>query len=781
MSNVIASPGVQFNEIDFTFSARTNSVNSVYMMGFANQGPVYEPIYLSSVSEYEQIFGSPTNSAERYLYHSARQILQNTRAQVLVTRLPYEVKDIVIEDEPGSPVTAKTHSVLVYPMSADVDIDVATGKYDLDASTTYTLLEPINLLFTQTQYDSLLRNGFDWSQTIQYSTGVKAGKTYPIGIVITNNVGSSVNNLFEGMYVGIADNSDTDPAVGFSCITGAKVMPDSVVSYTLDGIVPAVIDWGYADWLPVNEQRLSFKFTSPTTPGDTISDIVLKYPKSYPFTQEEFNDSLIITLFKLRKSIYETSNVQLTNILLEGYMGSVNANKTRVGPSGGAPQSVFLQNIINDPSPYMSVYINPNMSHQNWEDDTSPVVRSLKKIRVADETKNLYAVGVYGTINEQDQKDLGFVPGKVAIGLNVAESADTYPIDITCDAGLSTIWAGIHAKQKNTEIATGSVPAKQDGSFNDEDALGDDKKHTSTITIADLFGKVATSPANRSEIVGAHNAIASQFTNFASLSRKDHIHISDPLRYIFVEGQNYKRAERKPNTTAGAFSFYNEIFWPISHLYTAISTSYVASYPNWFKVSDLNLRKDIWIPPSGVVAANVINSSAFEAPAGFTRGVISGMADAAISPSQSQRDQLYRISMNSISTFPGEGIVIYGQKTLLNKPSAFDRINVRRTFIYLEKAVQTVVKYFVFEPNTYLTRTRAVNTLTPIFEYAKTGGGIYDYKIVCDERNNTASVIDNNEMVIDIYVKPTRTAEFILVNFYATRTDQNFSELVANS
>lgn len=779
MSNVIASPGVQFNEIDFTFSARTNSINSVYMMGFANQGPIYEPIYLSSVSEYEQIFGAPTNSAERYLYHSARQILQNTKAQVLVTRLPYEVKDIITQD-PSTPVAAKSHSVLVYPMSADVAINTATGSYDIDASTTYVLLEPINILFTQTQYDSLLKNGFDWTQTVQYNSGAKLGQTFPIGLVITNNVDSSVNNLFEGLYVGIADNSDTDPAVGFSCITGAKVMPDSVVSYTFNGITPGVVDWGYADWLSVSDQRLSFKFTSPSTPGDTISDIVLKYPKSYPFSQEEFNDSLIITLFKLRKSIYETTNVQLTDILLEGYMGSANANKSRVGPAGGAPQSVFLQNLVNDTSPYMSVYVNPDISHQNWEDDTSPTVRSLKKIRVADETKNLYAVGVYGTINEQDQKDLGFIPGKVSIGLNIAESADTYPIDVTCDAGLSTIWTGIHIKQRNTEIATGSVPAVLDGSFNDEDALGDDKKNIPTITIADLFGKTTTAPLNRSEIIDAHNAIASQFTNFSTLTRKDHIHVSDPLRYIFVEGQNYKRAERKPNTAAGAFSFYNEIYWPISHLYSAISTSYVASYPNWFKVSDLNLRKDIWIPPSGVIAANIINSSVFDAPAGFTRGVISGMADAAISPSQSQRDQLYRISMNSVSTFPGEGIVIYGQKTLLNKPSAFDRINVRRTFIYLEKAVQSVVKYFVFEPNTYLTRTRAVNTLTPIFEYAKSNSGIYDYKIVCDERNNPASIIDNNEMVIDIYVKPTRTAEFILVNFYATRTDQNFSELVAN-
>ena len=129
--------------------------------------------------------------------------------------------------------------------------------------------------------------------------------------------------------------------------------------------------------------------------------------------------------------------------------------------------------------------------------------------------------------------------------------------------------------------------------------------------------------------------------------------------------------------------------------------------------------------------------------------------------------------------FPNEGNVIYGQKTLLKQPSAFDRINVRRLFLNLEKATNQTVKYFVFEPNTLLTRTRVVNTLTPIFENAKNTEGLYDYLIVCDERNNTPDVIDQNELVVDIYLKPVRTAEFILVNFYATRTSANFQELVS--
>jgi phage tail sheath protein FI len=175
------------------------------------------------------------------------------------------------------------------------------------------------------------------------------------------------------------------------------------------------------------------------------------------------------------------------------------------------------------------------------------------------------------------------------------------------------------------------------------------------------------------------------------------------------------------------------------------------------------------------------SDSAFDpwfAPAGFTRGRLTGAAGLALFPTQKQRDQLYKISVNPVPSFPVEGPVVFGQKTLQKLPSAFDRINVRRLFIYLEKATKNTVRNFVFEPNTLLTRTRVVNTLTPIFENVKNTEGVYDYLIICDERNNTPDIIDSNELRVDIYLKPTRAAEFILVNFYATKTGTDFNELV---
>jgi len=125
------------------------------------------------------------------------------------------------------------------------------------------------------------------------------------------------------------------------------------------------------------------------------------------------------------------------------------------------------------------------------------------------------------------------------------------------------------------------------------------------------------------------------------------------------------------------------------------------------------------------------------APAGFNRGEFSGVLDIAINPNQKQRDRIYELGINPVVYFNGDGYTVFGQKTMQTKPTAFDRINVRRLFLYLERAVAKTVKYYVFEPNTEYTRKRLKDTISPIFNYAKANQGLYDFMIVCDERNNT--------------------------------------------
>jgi phage tail sheath protein FI len=189
-----------------------------------------------------------------------------------------------------------------------------------------------------------------------------------------------------------------------------------------------------------------------------------------------------------------------------------------------------------------------------------------------------------------------------------------------------------------------------------------------------------------------------------------------------------------------------------------------------------------WIPLNGDVAGLCARTDqtndAWWSPAGLNRGNIKNVVKLAWNPRKAERDVLYNNGVNPVVTFPGQGTVLYGDKTLLAKPSAFDRINVRRLFIVLEKAISTAAKYSLFEFNDAFTRAQFKNLVTPYLRNIQGRRGITDFLVVCDETNNTAQVIDSNQFVGDIYIKPARSINFIQLNFVAVGTGVQFSEVV---
>jgi len=189
-----------------------------------------------------------------------------------------------------------------------------------------------------------------------------------------------------------------------------------------------------------------------------------------------------------------------------------------------------------------------------------------------------------------------------------------------------------------------------------------------------------------------------------------------------------------------------------------------------------------YIPLNGDTAGLCVRTDdtrdAWFSPAGFNRGQIKNIVKLAYNPRQADRDQLYKAGVNPVVTFPGQGTVLYGDKTLLSKPSAFDRINVRRLFIVLEKAIATATKFTLFEFNDDFTRAQFRNLVEPFLRDVQGRRGIYDFKVVCDATNNTGEVIDGNRFVGDIYIKPAKSINFIQLNFVAVRTGVEFSEVV---
>lgn len=219
--------------------------------------------------------------------------------------------------------------------------------------------------------------------------------------------------------------------------------------------------------------------------------------------------------------------------------------------------------------------------------------------------------------------------------------------------------------------------------------------------------------------------------------------------------------------------------WAASTLNRA--TSYAVADSGWKYQFDKYNNVYRWIPLNGDIAGLCVrtdlNNDPWFSPAGFNRGQIKNIVKLAWNPSQAQRDALYSAGVNPVASFPGQGTILYGDKTLLRQPSAFDRINVRRLFIVLEKAIANAARFSLFELNDEFTRSQFVALVEPFLRDVKGRRGITDYRVVCDNTNNTPQVIDSNRFVGDIYIKPTRSINYIQLNFVAVRSGVNFTEI----
>ena len=248
-------------------------------------------------------------------------------------------------------------------------------------------------------------------------------------------------------------------------------------------------------------------------------------------------------------------------------------------------------------------------------------------------------------------------------------------------------------------------------------------------------------------------------------NRKDAIVFASPERSDVV---NVADGNQQKDNVVG---FFNQIN---STSYAVFDSGYKYMYDRY---SDIYRYVPLNGDMAGLAARTDLIADAWFSPAGLNRGIVRGVVKLAFNPTQTQRDELYRARVNPVATFPGQGTVLFGDKTGLSAPSAFDRINVRRLFIVLEKAIATASKFQLFEFNDEFTRANFRNIVEPFLREVQGRRGITDFKVVCDETNNTGEVIDRNEFIADIFIKPARAINFIQLNFVATRTGISFEEV----
>ena len=256
--------------------------------------------------------------------------------------------------------------------------------------------------------------------------------------------------------------------------------------------------------------------------------------------------------------------------------------------------------------------------------------------------------------------------------------------------------------------------------------------------------------------------IVNDLVSTASSLRKDCVVVASPSRNAVVVTGN------------------NDAVITCGNTYT--KSSYLVQDNNYLKVYDKYNDQFIKIPAAsstaGLMAATDLVAANWFSPAGARRGRYLGITDIVLTPTKSERDELYKVGINPIANIPGEGIMLFGDKTNESRPSAFDRINVRRLFLGIERAIALAGRNVMFEFNDEFTRAEFVNIVEPFLREIKGRRGITDFRVVCDATNNTAAVIDRNEFIASIFIKPARSINFVTLNFVAVRTGVDFEEVV---
>ena len=297
---------------------------------------------------------------------------------------------------------------------------------------------------------------------------------------------------------------------------------------------------------------------------------------------------------------------------------------------------------------------------------------------------------------------------------------------------------------------------------------GADGSAVSTAELKTAYEKYNDADTVDVNLIIAGKGNATHIDNLITIAenRKDAIVFVSPERADVVNVTN------STTQTTNVKGFFDSIR---SSSYAVFDSGYKYTYDKYNDVFRyVPLNGDI----AGLAARTDLIADSWFSPAGFNRGVIRGAVKLSYNPTQGQRDELYRARVNPVVTLPGQGTLLFGDKTGLSTPSAFDRINVRRLFITLEKAISTASKFQLFEFNDEFTRAQFRNIVEPFLRDVQGRRGVTDFRVVCDSSNNTANVIDSNEFRADIFVKPNRSINFIQLQFVATRSGAAFEEVV---
>ena len=792
MAETLLSPGVLARENDQSFITQQPAEVGAAIIGPAALGPVEVPTLVTSFSEYTAIFGTTVQSASvAYSYLtslSANNYFQSGGTSLLVTRVTPETFTSATssfintvdgsELKTGTGADIATNAAALFAAGVDAGSDfTGSGAVTYTGATFTTNGSGTGATFKLDTAAgapvaitaSTAGTGYNLGDTLTFSTNDNGGSpliaTSLLAIAGTNTYDVGDSSVDGTHTISAGSNAATEAVISG---TGAIGVTDVTFTLTIaSGLITEVVASGVGKGVKVGTifTASSTALDAATSNGGTGTGTLILTVTSTELTAGTFTVTLVAANLSDDVTPFELETIS------EGVVMNTGTQEL----TGGALATGSSENVrwsipsVNTASGTFSLLI------RRGNDNTNQQV-------VLEQYNNL-------SLDPYQPNYISAQIGDISKNL-VNEGADYFIQESGSYANLSRY---VRVKSVNMKTPnyfdnngqaksqfTGSLPAVASGSFNG--ASGRNITTSTSGRVANFYGNIGDGAA-----FDTQGLTGSNYTNAIALLGN-----VDEYQYNVISAPGLLNATHTTQTTALINSSinrgdniavldlvkYGSSIASVSQASSAFDNSYAATYWPWVQMIDPQTGELVYSPASTVIPGVYVftdaSSEPWFAPAGLTRGALGQVVRAERKLSATNRDTLYEANVNPLATFPQSGVVVFGQKTLQKRASALDRVNVRRLLISLKGFISGVADGLVFEQNTIATRNNFLSVVNPYLEGVQQRQGLYAFKVVMDDTNNTASTIDRNELVGQIFLQPTKTAEFVILDFNVLPTGATF-------
>ena len=801
MAERIVSPGVFTREKDLSFLPQGIGEIGAALIGSAVKGPAFVPTQVSSFQEFQQVFGGLTEDS--YLPYTAQAYLEDAGTATIVRILGkdgYTLENpiaLTVSSSHGSKVVAVLHpthgvvsSVDVFDSSTITDLNGSGGgisgslfSLKVSGSEASEAFYSASLNPTSDNYytksfgfspkgaqDAYVYSNF---KTFQSASFAKAGEIPVVTVdvakdidygnayleastpfITSQKVGGAVTNLFKFYTLSHGTATNYEFKIGIQDIKPAGTVPGS--EYGSFTVVVRRVD----------QDKISGSPFVGVVDSDIRPNLVETFqgvnldPDSPNFIERVIGDKYITV---------DADGKLSTNGDYANNSENIRVECTAAVKNGGIDESLVPFGFAALQSPFGSklslpspVYVTAQQINSSYNAkafygyDFNFASTDNRNFLLPTPKTSTATVGTAFYLGDQNQESGANYPSSASPDVS-ALSLDDSKTSINSRKFLVPFQGGFDGFKPNRVVSLGNdIVAGNSQGY-------DLSSNTAAGTLA--YRKAINAVSNPDEF------------DINMLVLPGIIHRLHSAVTVFAKDMCEDRQDTFFVMDASAWS---DSISTATNAVQAFDSNYVASYYPWVKILNTDKNKPVWVPPSvvlpGVIAFNDQVAAEWFAPAGLNRGGLTSVIEAKTRLTRVERDELYEGRLNPIATFPGQGVTVFGQKTLQAKPSALDRINVRRLLIAVKKFIASSTRYLVFENNTAATRNRFLSIVNPYLESIQQRQGLYAFKVKMDETNNTPDVIDRNIMVGEIFLQPAKTAEFIVLDFNVLPTGAAFPE-----